>query len=132
MEQVSQNVFLTRTRNYTGDILNFGLAKEKYASKNPDSAKLLRIIIVSDDVSVGRTQGSIVGRRGLAGTVLVHKLAGALAQKGASLEQVYSLASFVASHLATIGVGLEHCHVRIAMGFGNFIDELDLGPWNSS
>ena len=50
-------------RNYTGDILNFGLAKENYAASHPDSIDRLRFVVVGDDVAVGRTQGSIVGRR---------------------------------------------------------------------
>jgi len=49
--------------------------------------------------------------RGLAGTVLVYKIAGALAQTGASLEEVYSVAEWVSKNIATVGVGLEHCHV---------------------
>lgn len=49
--------------------------------------------------------------RGLAGTVLTYKIAGALAHRGASLNEVYTTAEYVASRLATIGVGLEHCHV---------------------
>ena len=48
---------------------------------------------------------------GLAGTVLVYKIAGALAQTGASLHEVYSIAEWVSQNIATIGVGLEHCHV---------------------
>lgn len=50
-------------RNYTGDVLNFGLAKEQYAALHPDRADRLRFIIVGDDVAVGRKQGAIVGRR---------------------------------------------------------------------
>jgi triose/dihydroxyacetone kinase / FAD-AMP lyase (cyclizing) len=49
--------------------------------------------------------------RGLAGTVLVYKIAGALAQTGARLDEVYSVAEWVSQNIATIGVGLEHCHV---------------------
>lgn len=49
--------------------------------------------------------------RGLAGTVLVYKIAGALAQTGASLDEVYSVAEWVSKNIATVGVGLEHCHV---------------------
>ncbi|KAF9269147.1 dihydroxyacetone kinase [Marasmius fiardii PR-910] len=98
-------------KNYTGDVLNFGLAKEQYAALYPEQVDRLRFVIVGDDVAVGRTQGSIVGRRGLAGTVLVYKIAGALAQRGASLDQVYNVAQWASSRVATIGVGLEHCHV---------------------
>lgn len=49
--------------------------------------------------------------RGLAGTVLVYKIAGALAQRGGSLDDVYNIAQWVSSNIATVGVGLEHCHV---------------------
>ncbi|KAI6044289.1 dihydroxyacetone kinase [Pisolithus marmoratus] len=54
-------------KNYTGDVLNFGLAKEHYSATHPDKAGSVRFIVVGDDVAVGRTQGHIVGRRGLAG-----------------------------------------------------------------
>jgi len=50
-------------RNYTGDVLNFGLAKEQYAALHPDEADRVKFVIVGDDVAVGRTQGKIVGRR---------------------------------------------------------------------
>ncbi|CAL1715006.1 unnamed protein product [Somion occarium] len=98
-------------KNYTGDVLNFGLAKEQYAALNPTKSDRAKFLIVGDDVAVGKTQGKIVGRRGLAGTVLVYKIAGALAHRGASLEEVYDIAQWVASRIGTIGVGLEHCHV---------------------
>lgn len=121
------------SRNYTGDILNFGLAKEKYAALHPNKSSKVKFVVVADDVAVGKTQGAIVGRRcdcdralihfkshfdksirrGLAGTVLVYKIAGALAAKGANLEDVHNIAEYVSSRLGTIGVGLEHCHVSI-------------------
>ncbi|KAG8705009.1 Dihydroxyacetone kinase 2, partial [Ceratobasidium sp. 423] len=98
-------------KSYTGDILNFGLAREQYCAANPSKINSLKFVVVGDDVSVGKKQGEIVGRRGLAGTVLVYKIAGALAQQGASLEEVHEVAQFVADRLGTIAVGLEHCHV---------------------
>ncbi|KAG2121181.1 dihydroxyacetone kinase [Suillus cothurnatus] len=98
-------------KNYTGDVLNFGLAKEEYAARYPDKADRVKFVIVGDDVAVGRTQGNIVGRRGLAGVCLVYKIAGALAQTGASVDEVYDVAQYVSSRLGTIGVGLDHCHV---------------------
>ena len=48
---------------------------------------------------------------GLAGTILVYKIAGASAQRGGTLDRVESLAKMIARNVATIGVGLEHCHV---------------------
>ncbi|KAM6497094.1 dihydroxyacetone kinase [Amanita muscaria] len=98
-------------KNYTGDVLNFGLAKENYAALQPDKSNRVKFLIVGDDVAVGRTQGKIVGRRGLAGTVLVYKIAGALAHRGADLDEICSVASWVSENVATVGVGLEHTHV---------------------
>ena len=51
------------SRNYTGDVLNFGLAKEQYAALHPEKAERIKFVIVGDDVAVGRAQGTIVGRR---------------------------------------------------------------------
>ncbi|KAI1793554.1 dihydroxyacetone kinase 1 [Ganoderma leucocontextum] len=110
-------------KNYTGDILNFGLAKEQYAALHPGKASNVKFVIVGDDVAVGRTQGKIVGRRGLAGTCIVYKVAGALAKRGASLDEVYNTAQWVSSRVGTIGVGLEHCHVP-----GTAAAESHLGP----
>lgn len=63
---------------FQGDILSFGMAVEK--AKASGLTKI-DMIVVGDDVGVGRTQGGKVGRRGIAGTVLVIKIAGALAEK---------------------------------------------------
>ncbi|KIJ65709.1 hypothetical protein HYDPIDRAFT_187408 [Hydnomerulius pinastri MD-312] len=98
-------------KNYTGDVLNFGLAKEQYSAIYPDKSDRVQFVVVGDDVAVGRAQGSIVGRRGLAGVCLVYKIAGALAARGGSLDEVYDIAEYASSRLGTIGVGLEHCHV---------------------
>lgn len=64
--------------NYTGDVLNFGVAVEKANAAGIRA----EFFIMGDDVSVGRTKGGKVGRRGIAGSVLVIKLAGALAEAG--------------------------------------------------
>jgi triose/dihydroxyacetone kinase / FAD-AMP lyase (cyclizing) len=53
----------------------------------------------------------MVGRRGLAGTVFTYKIAGALATKGADIDEVYGIAKWVSERLASIAMGLEHCHV---------------------
>lgn len=116
---------LVIVKNYTGDKLNFGLAVEKSRAKAGNTVKVL---MVDDDVSVGRTKGRMVGRRGLAGTVLIHKIAGAAADSGASLDDVYEVAEYANSCLATIGVALNGCdvpgqqqHVDLAA------DEIELG-----
>ena len=64
--------------NYTGDVLNFGMAVEKAKASGLD----VDMVVVGDDAGVGRSQGGKVGRRGIAGTVLVQKIAGALAATG--------------------------------------------------
>lgn len=65
-------------KNYTGDVLHFGLAAERAKAEGLK----VEMVVVGDDVAVGREKGSLVGRRGLAGTILVHKISGALAEKG--------------------------------------------------
>lgn len=112
-------------KNYTGDVLQFGLANERWAATHLVSGKdakeqdsetkphQVRLVVVGDDVSVPREQGALTGRRGLAGTVLVYKLAGALAANGSShsLDEIEHLARTVADSCGTMGMGLEHCHV---------------------
>lgn len=63
-------------KNYTGDKLNFGLAAQKAKAEGIQ----VRAVFVGDDVSVEGNE--LVGRRGLAGVVFVHKIAGALAAQG--------------------------------------------------
>lgn len=64
--------------NYTGDVLNFGMGVEKARARGVETG----MVVVGDDVGVGRERGGKVGRRGIAGTCLVLKIAGALAARG--------------------------------------------------
>ncbi|CAG9996356.1 unnamed protein product [Clonostachys byssicola] len=93
--------------NYTGDVLNFGVAIEAARAEGTN----VQMVVVGDDVAVGRSHAGKVGRRGIAGTVLVHKLSGALASMGYGLTQVAALAQLVADNLVTIGASLERVHV---------------------
>ena len=93
--------------NYTGDVLNFGMAVEKAKASGLDTD----MVVVGDDAGVGRAAGGKVGRRGIAGTVLVQKIAGALAATGASLKEVSAVASLVADNTVSIGSSLAHVHV---------------------
>jgi triose/dihydroxyacetone kinase / FAD-AMP lyase (cyclizing) len=93
--------------NYTGDVLNFGVAVEKARAVGLN----VKMVIVGDDVGVGRTKAGKVGRRGIAGTVLVLKIAGALAARGASLRDVYNVAKLVAENIVSVGASLDHVHV---------------------
>ncbi|GAA5940291.1 uncharacterized protein JCM15063_002590 [Sporobolomyces koalae] len=102
---------LVITKNYTGDVLQFGLAKERWAATHLGE-DTVRMVVVGDDVAVPRSQGALTGRRGLAGTVLTYKIAGAFAaQEDTSLDEVEHLAQYVSTNCATMGMGLEHCHV---------------------
>lgn len=74
---------------------------------NPD--KPFRLTVVGDDCAVPRKQGSLVGRRGLAGTVIVYKIASALAEERADIDDVYAMSEYVATRVGTIGAGLDHC-----------------------
>jgi dihydroxyacetone kinase len=93
--------------NYTGDVLNFGMAVEKARAKGI----AVEMVVVGDDVGVGREKGGKVGRRGIAGTVLVVKIAGALAERGASLADVSKTAKLVADNIVSVGASLSHVHV---------------------
>lgn len=98
---------LVITMNYTGDVLNFGMAAEK--------AKVAGIqtefFAIADDVGVGREKGGKVGRRGIGGGILVLKICGALAEFGGSLPEIYQLAKQVSSSIVSVGASLEHVHV---------------------
>jgi dihydroxyacetone kinase len=98
---------LVTVMNYTGDILNFAMGVEKAKA----TGLKVEMVVVGDDVGVGRAQAGKVGRRGIAGTVLVHKISGALAARGASLEDVHKVAKLTAENIVSVGASLDHVHV---------------------
>ncbi|RJS94176.1 DAK2 domain-containing protein [Salinisphaera sp. Q1T1-3] len=85
-------------KNYTGDRLNFGLAAERASREG----YRVRSVIIADDVSLPDD----VAARGLAGTVLVHKIAGHAAAAGADLDTVAEQAESVSQALVSIGLSL--------------------------
>ncbi len=95
-------------KNYTGDRLNFGLAAELGRAEGVP----VEIVVVADDVALAAEGGA--GRRGLAGTVLVHKVAGAAAEAGLPLAQVAARARAVAAAVGTMGLALTACTVPAA------------------
>lgn len=103
----SRQGVLVVVMNYTGDVLNFGMAVEKAKA----SGKKVEMVVMGDDAGVERSKGGKVGRRGIAGTVLVQKISGALAATGADLKDVYQTAKLVASNVVSIGSSLAHVHV---------------------
>ncbi len=90
-------------KNYTGDRLNFGLAAERARELGLN----VEIVIVADDVALpGLPQA-----RGIAGTLFLHKIAGALAGNGADLAHIAAAARQAASKIKTIGMSLNTCTV---------------------
>lgn len=111
-------------KNYTGDRLNFGLAAELARGEGIPVA----VVVVADDVAL-RDTVEPARRRGVAGTVLVHKIAGAVAARGGSLEDVEHAARDAASRIGTMGVALSACTVP-AVGHPGFVladDEIEIG-----
>ena len=93
--------------NYTGDVLNFGMGAEKARAMGQD----VEMIITGDDVGVGRAKGGKVGRRGIAGGVLVIKTCGALAEMSGSLKDVAQLGRLVGDNLVSVAASLSRVHV---------------------
>ncbi|MBU2534363.1 MAG: dihydroxyacetone kinase subunit DhaK, partial [Alphaproteobacteria bacterium] len=88
-------------KNYTGDRLNFGLAAERAKQFGLN----VEMVIVDDDVALpGLPQA-----RGLAGTVFVHKIAGALAENGADLKTIGTMARRAVARIKSIGMSLDTC-----------------------
>lgn len=112
--------------NYTGDVLNFGVAVERARA----AGLRVDMVVVGDDVGVGRAKAGKVGRRGIAGTVLVLKIAGAMAALGRPLDDVAGVARLAAANVVSAGASLEHVHVpgRAADGgAGLGPDDVEMG-----
>ncbi len=111
-------------KNYTGDIMNFEMAKEMAEA---DDLKV-DYVVVNDDVAVEDSTWT-TGRRGIAGTVFVHKIAGAKAETGAELEEVKKVAEKVIHNVRSMGLALTPCIVPAA-GEPNFTlgeNEIEIG-----
>lgn len=111
-------------KNYSGDIMNFELAGELAAEMDVT----VKSVIVRDDVAVPESTYS-TGRRGIAGTVFVHKAAGAKAEAGGSLEEVAAAAQKAADNVRSFGVSLSSCILPGvgAPGFTIGEDEMEVG-----
>jgi triose/dihydroxyacetone kinase / FAD-AMP lyase (cyclizing) len=93
-------------KNYTGDRLNFGIATQRAKAEGLQ----VEMVLVDDDCALNKGKG-ITGRRGVAGTVLVHKVAGAAARRGCSLSEIKKLAQETIDSMATLGAALSLCSV---------------------
>jgi dihydroxyacetone kinase-like protein len=115
---------LNIVKNYTGDVMNFEMAVELAEADDIN----VRSVIVNDDVAVEDSTWT-AGRRGVAGTVLVEKIAGAAAVRGDDLDAVTTLAQKVVDNVRSMGVALTACTVPHA-GEPSFTlaeDEIEIG-----
>lgn len=105
--------------NYTGDRLNFGLAVEM--ASNAHNYNHLKLLIVDDDCSIENPRKS-TGRRGLAGILLISKIAGAMSAQGARLNEIYEMCSNLLVHqfIRTIGFCFRH-------DSSNVLTEIEIG-----
>ena len=111
-------------KNYTGDVMNFEMAADMARDEGIKVAQ----VVVNDDVAV-KDSLYTVGRRGVACTVFVHKIAGALAETGADLDAVQAVAQKVIDNVRTMGAAIEPCTVPAAgkPGFELAEDEMEVG-----
>jgi dihydroxyacetone kinase-like protein len=96
-------------KNYTGDIMNFDMAAEMAEAEGIKVDK----VVVNDDVAVENSTWTS-GRRGIAGTIFVHKIAGAKAESGAELNEVKQTAEKVIANVRSMGMALSPCIVPAA------------------
>lgn len=96
-------------KNYSGDVMNFDMAAEMAAAEDIQVEK----VVTNDDVAVENSTWTI-GRRGIAGTIFVHKIAGAKAEQGASLAEVKAAAEKTIANERSMGMALSPCTVPAA------------------
>lgn len=111
-------------KNYTGDVMNFEMAAEMAEMEGIT----VKYVVTNDDVAV-KDSLYTVGRRGVAGTIFVHKIAGAKAESGASLDEVQAVAQKVIDNVRTMGAAIEPCTVPAAgkPGFELSEGEMEVG-----
>ena len=111
-------------KNYSGDIMNFGLSKDMAEMDDIE----VETVVVRDDVAVPDSTYS-TGRRGIAGTVFVHKIAGAKAETGANLQEVKAAAEKAIANIRSMGMAMTPCTLP-AVGKPGFVlgdNEIEIG-----
>ena len=111
-------------KNYSGDIMNFEMAAEMAEMEEIHVEK----VVVNDDIALENSTYT-TGRRGVAGTVLVHKITGAAAEDGCDLNEVKKIAEKTIKNVKTLGMSLGPCTVP-ASGKESFHledDEIEMG-----
>lgn len=111
-------------KNYSGDIMNFQLAAELAEMEDIN----VDYVIVKDDVAVPDSTYS-TGRRGIAGTVYVHKIAGAMAERGGDLKEVKRVAQKTIDNVRSMGMAMSSC-ILPSIGKPGFVlgeNEMEVG-----
>ena len=111
-------------KNYSGDIMNFQMAAELAEMEDIE----VDYVVVKDDVAVPDSTYS-TGRRGIAGTVYVHKIAGAMAERGSSLSEVKRVAQKTIDNVRSMGMAMSSC-ILPSIGKPGFVlgdDEMEVG-----
>jgi len=111
-------------KNYTGDVMNFEMASDMAKDEGIEVEQ----VIVNDDVAVEDSTYT-TGRRGIAGTIFVHKIAGAKAEMGGSLQEVKNVAEKVIKNVKSMGMALTSCTLP-AVGKPSFTlgdNEMEIG-----
>ena len=111
-------------KNYTGDIMNFEMASDMAKDEGIEVEQ----VVVNDDVAVEDSTYT-TGRRGIAGTIFVHKIAGAKAEMGGSLQEVKNVAEKVIKNVKSMGMALTSCTLP-AVGKPSFTlgdNEMEIG-----
>eukprot|EP00111_Clytia_hemisphaerica_P016103 TCONS_00047659-protein len=93
-------------KNYTGDRLNFGKAAEIAKGDGID----VEMVVVADDCAL-TSQDKSAGRRGLCGTILIHKMAGAMSEQGKSLNEMAQFLREAVKEIGTISISLSPCSI---------------------
>lgn len=111
-------------KNYSGDVMNFEMAAEMAAMEGIKVDK----VIVDDDIAVENSTYT-VGRRGIAGTILVHKILGAAAENGSSLEDLVALGNKIIPNIKTMGMAIKPCTLLSTgkVSFDISDDEVEIG-----
>lgn len=118
-----EGVFLV-IKNYSGDVMNFEMAQELAEMEGIS----VETVVVNDDIAVEDSTYT-AGRRGVAGTILVHKILGYAAENGKSLAEIKTLADKLVPNIKTLGVALSGATVP-AVGHPGFVleeDEVEFG-----
>ena len=111
-------------KNYSGDIMNFEMSKDMAEMEGIE----VDSVVVRDDVAVPDSTYS-TGRRGIAGTVFVHKIAGAKAKLGGTLPEVKAAAEKAIANIRSMGMAMTPCTLP-AVGKPSFVlgeDEIEIG-----